>query len=175
MVFHLNLYACKSPQVTRTLLSILADLNNVVVWMVSILPLIFLKFSVYLLIFSLLFSRCGPPEHQNPLDDKFFFLLINSRSNLLAGIRWSVCISKSQRTFFVSVSRTDFGLCIYDMVPWSNFNFLHNSPWITFSTHTSPCSPFVLVCYIRLLYEWPLYLFSIDNSLLLFICVLSIF
>ena len=31
---------CKFPVVSRTLLSILADLNNVVVWMVLILPLI---------------------------------------------------------------------------------------------------------------------------------------
>ena len=32
---------CKSPQVSRTLLSILADLNNEVVWLVSTHPLIF--------------------------------------------------------------------------------------------------------------------------------------
>ena len=35
MVFHKSLSDCKSPQVFRTLLSILADINNVVIWMVS--------------------------------------------------------------------------------------------------------------------------------------------
>ena len=40
MVFHWCLSDSKSPQVSRTLLSILADHNNVVVWMVSTRPLI---------------------------------------------------------------------------------------------------------------------------------------
>ena len=39
MVFHGSLSDSKSPQVSRTLLSILAVLNNVVVWMLSIRPL----------------------------------------------------------------------------------------------------------------------------------------
>ena len=38
MVFHLSLSDSKSPQVSRTLLSILAVLNNVVVWIVSTRP-----------------------------------------------------------------------------------------------------------------------------------------
>ena len=38
MVFHWNLSDSKSPEVSRTLLSILAVLNNVVVWMVSTRP-----------------------------------------------------------------------------------------------------------------------------------------
>ena len=41
MVFHWSLSDNKSPQVSRTLLSILADLSNVVVWIVSTLPPIF--------------------------------------------------------------------------------------------------------------------------------------
>ena len=40
MVFHWNFSDNKSSQVSRTLLSILADLNNVVVWMVASRPLI---------------------------------------------------------------------------------------------------------------------------------------
>ena len=40
MVFHWSLSDSESPQVSRTLLSILAVLNNVVVWMVSTRPLI---------------------------------------------------------------------------------------------------------------------------------------
>ena len=38
MVFHWSLSDSKSPQVSRTLLSILAVLNNEVVWMVSTRP-----------------------------------------------------------------------------------------------------------------------------------------
>ena len=38
MVFHWSLTDSKSPQVSRTLLSILAVLNNVVVWMVPTRP-----------------------------------------------------------------------------------------------------------------------------------------
>ena len=38
MVFHWSLRDNKSPQVSRTLLSILAVLNNVVVWIVSTCP-----------------------------------------------------------------------------------------------------------------------------------------
>ena len=38
MVFHWSLSDSKSPQVSRILLSVLAILNNAVVWMVSTLP-----------------------------------------------------------------------------------------------------------------------------------------
>ena len=40
MVSHRNLNDNKSPQVFRTLLGILADLNNAVIWMVSTRPVI---------------------------------------------------------------------------------------------------------------------------------------
>ena len=40
-VFHWSSQGCKSPLVSKTLLSIIADLNNAVVWMVSIRPLTF--------------------------------------------------------------------------------------------------------------------------------------
>ena len=39
MIFHWSLSDSKSPQVSRIFLSILAVLNNVVVWMVSTSPL----------------------------------------------------------------------------------------------------------------------------------------
>ena len=45
MLSHWGLSDIKSPQVSRTLLSILADLNNAVVWMVSTCPLISKSFS----------------------------------------------------------------------------------------------------------------------------------
>ena len=61
-----------------------------------------------------------------------FFFLINTRSCLLVGIRWFFSISKSQRIFCVSFSRTDSALCIYYLLVWSNFNRLRISHWITF-------------------------------------------
>ena len=45
MVSHWSLSDSKSSQIYRTLLSILADLNNAVVWVVSICPLISKSFS----------------------------------------------------------------------------------------------------------------------------------
>ena len=65
-----------------------------------------------------------------------FFLLINIKSGLLAEIRWSVCMPKSQRSLCVSFSRTGAGLCIYHLFVWSNLNFLHISQWITLPTQS---------------------------------------
>ena len=60
-----------------------------------------------------------------------FLLLIIIKSGLLAEIRWSVCMSKSHWSLWVSLSRTDTGLCIYYLFVWPNWNFLHISQWIT--------------------------------------------
>ena len=49
-----------------------------------------------------------------------FFLLIIIRSGLLAEIRWSVCMLKSHRSLCVLFSRTRAGLCIYNLLVWSN-------------------------------------------------------
>ena len=70
---------------------------------------------------------CGSPGQQSRLFCKLFFLLllIIIRSGLLAGVRWSVCMLKSYRSFWVSFR------CIYHLVVWSNLNFLHISQWIT--------------------------------------------
>ena len=43
-----------------------------------------------------------------------------TQSGRLAEIRWSVCISKSQRSLRVSFSGTDSELCIYHLFLWSN-------------------------------------------------------
>ena len=67
----------------------------------------------------------------------FLLLLTITRTGRMAEIRWSVCISKSQRIFCISLSRTDLGLCIYHYCVWSNLIFLHNSQWITFSTQSN--------------------------------------
>ena len=62
----------------------------------------------------------------------FFFSIIIPRSGLLARIRQSVCISKSQGILYISFSKTHSDLCMYHLVVWWNFSFLHNSQWITF-------------------------------------------
>ena len=66
----------------------------------------------------------------------FFFLLIIIRFGLLTEIRWSVCMSKSHRNLCVSFSRTGAGLCIYHLLVWSIFNFLHINKWITLPTQS---------------------------------------
>ena len=63
-------------------------------------------------------------------------LLIIIRSGLLAEIRWSVCISKSHWSLWVSFSRTGAGLCTYHVLVWSYLNFLHISQWITLPTQS---------------------------------------
>ena len=72
----------------------------------------------------------------------FFFLLlffIITKSGPLAKIRWSVSISKFQKILYVSFSRADSELCIYNLFVWSNLNFLHKnhlgSPWILHKNH----------------------------------------
>ena len=137
MVSHWSPSNSKSPQISRTLLSILTYLNSAVVWMVyarpsisnsSILWWLFqvhqlqlvspscsidfyspLARSKYCFFFRfLLFSFCGQPGWENPLFGISFFVLFTfPRFGLLAGIRWSVCISKSQRIFCISFSGTD--------------------------------------------------------------------
>ena len=62
----------------------------------------------------------------------FFLLLIIIRSGRLAKIRWTVCMSKSQMSLWVTFSRTDSWLSIQHLFFWSNFNLLPNSQWITF-------------------------------------------
>ena len=43
---------------------------------------------------------------------KIHLFFINTRSNFLARIRWSICISKSLKILCIIFSRTYFGLCI---------------------------------------------------------------
>ena len=136
-----------SPQVSRTLLSIMAVLNLAVLWMVFPRPLIsksispftnpletvprasitigitvpimFLSFfhsqaRPWYLCFFLFFLLllCGQPGRK-VLSFFFLLLLIITTSSHQAKIRGSVCISKSQRSLCVSLSRTNSGLSIY--------------------------------------------------------------
>ena len=82
MVFHWSLSDSKSPQVSRTLLSILAVLNNVVVWMVP----------------TLLPTSTSSSPFSNPIIIPSFELF---PSALADGFHWSLSDSKSPQ-----VSRT---------------------------------------------------------------------
>ena len=89
-LFHWSLGHSKSPQVSRALLSILADRNNAIVWMVSTRPLITIDIGVTFMCHSFFSSQgrskysslrfrflsvlpCGQPGRQNTLFDRFSF------------------------------------------------------------------------------------------------------
>ena len=131
MAFHWGQGDSKSSWVSRTLLSILADLSKAIAWMVSIPPLIsrssnpfsrllwtvpstptticititfilhsflsclarFKDYSIFSFTFNFVVSGNG--NIHNIANSNFYYLLSNSNSDLLAGIRWSVWISKS--------------------------------------------------------------------------------
>ena len=173
MVFHWSLSDSKSPQVSRTLLSILAVLNNAVIRMVSTRPPTSKSSSTFsnplvtvpnapitigiivtcmfhsffrlpckvevlipLFTFFQFYSVVSRDSKVDYFASSFFFWLIIIKSGLLPGIRWSVCMLKSQRSLCVSFSRTGAGLCIYHLLVWSNLSFLHISQWITLPTHS---------------------------------------
>ena len=106
----------------------------------------------------------------------FIFLLIIIKSGLLAEITWSVCISKSYRSVYVSFSRTGAGLGIYHLLAWSNLNFLHISQWITLPTQSCLALYSFCVSFLHSLIIWLMVSSLSPQSLhLLFCCVLSIF
>ena len=120
--------------------------------------------STYLSLFFLpLVLPSGQPEWQCPLFGRFyfflffsffFFLLTITRSGRLAEIRSSVCFSKFQRILCVSFSRTDYCLWLYNLFVWSNFNFLHNSQWITIPTQSRVVWFFSSASLLHLLIDW---------------------
>ena len=108
-----------------------------------------------LFLFSLI-SICGPLGQQSLQFGRLSLLLTITKSDHLAGIRWSVYISKSQIILCASFSWTDSGL-----VEWSRFNFLHNYQWIPLPTQSclvlfSFCAGLLLLLLLSLLltYFW---------------------
>ena len=128
----------------KNLLNILADLNNAVVWIVPVLPLISSSKSFFsrlfgtvqkaptmnsipvtFMFYSLLSSQAMSIymsfillslQSHSVVCWKFFFLLIKTKSRLLTLPAWSISISKSQRILCVSFSSTDSDLCIYHLL-----------------------------------------------------------
>ena len=122
MIFHCILRDSKSPQVSRTLLSILAVLNNAIVWMVSTrLPTVKSPSSfnnalvtvpkppitigiIVTFMFHSFFNSLGKLRYLSYFSHFFSFMLfilliIIWSSGLLAEIRWSVCMSKFHRSY----------------------------------------------------------------------------
>ena len=151
MVFQWNLSVRKSLQVSKTLLSILADLKSLYQsfgdcatrtnynWYNRLfhVPQFFnsLARSRYLFLFSLSFNVTlwSAWTAKSTILQVLSFLLIIIRSGRQAEIRWSF-VSQNPIGVCVSFSRT--GLCIYHLFVCSNFNFLHNSLWITLFTQS---------------------------------------
>ena len=98
------------------------------------------------------------------------------RCGLLAEIKPSVCMSKSQMSLLVPFSRTDAGLWrIYRLFVWSNLNFLYISQLIILPT--TSCLILYSFCanLLHSLIMWLMVSHLLPHSLhLLFCCVLSI-
>ena len=114
----------------------------------------------------------GLLKQQSPLFSQVF--LIINRFGLLVRIRWSVCISKSQRNFTCFIAKDEF--CIA-YIPCSNFNFLHSSLWITFLTQLYLMLYSFCANLLHLLIVWLIVssLSPHNQYLLFFFCVLSRF
>ena len=138
-----------------------------------------LKVPISLVVFFQFYSVVSRDSKVHNLASSLFLVdyccLVVWQSGCLAEIRWSVCISKSQRSLCISFSRTDSELCIYHLFIWSNYNFLHNSQWITLPIQL--CLVLYSFCAILLnsLTMWLIILsLSPHNLYLLFCYILSI-
>ena len=160
LIFHRNLRDSKCPQLSRTLLSILADLNNTFVWMVSARSLISNFFSLFTMPLGLgsfrvhrlrvvslspscsvaflvlwqglstCLSFCVFFEFHYLVcqDGKVHYSLTITKSAVLAGIRLSDRIWKSERTLRISFTRTDFWFAYIPFVCMVKFQFLAQFP-----------------------------------------------
>ena len=84
MIFHWSLSDSKFPQVSRTLLSILADVNNAVVWTVSSHPVISKSSSRKLVVF--------PWSLNDSKSAQVSRTLLSILANLNNAVVWIVCI-----------------------------------------------------------------------------------
>ena len=127
MVFHRSLSDSKSTQVSRTLLSILADLNNAVIWMASARPLI-----------SKSSNPCASPLVTVPsapittgltvtsMLHSFFSSLARSRCLSLFSLPFSLLLSLLSLQYSLGVIHTHYSRCFFPGV------------WVTSSFFKSP-------------------------------------
>ena len=176
-------------EVPGTLLSILTDLNPLLtVPRASVTIGIIVTFTIYsfftyltrskylsLLSHCCNFSLWSTGTAKSTIPRVLSFLSIMRGSGRLAKIRWSVCISKPQRSLCVSFFRTDSGLRIYHLFVWFKFNYLHNSQCIILPTQS--CLVLYSFCanLLHSLFLWLIVPFLSPHNLhLMFCCVLSI-
>ena len=116
---------------------------------------------------------CDQSGQKSPQFYKFsFFLLIIIRSGCLAENRFYLKIPEE---FLRLIFQDRCWLCIYRFFVWSNFNFLHNSQWVTLPTQSCLalyyfCANWLHSLKVRLIVS-SLYLYNLHR---LFCYVLSI-
>ena len=178
MVFHWSLRDNKSPLVSRTLLRILADLSNTVVWIVSIRPLIYKSSCPFT---NPLVTLPRAPITIGTIVTFMFLSFFKSLATSWYLSFWSLSfnlysvLSRDSKVHKKESTLTDSGLCIYHLFVRSNFNFLHNSHSITLPTQS--CLVLYSFC-ANLLHSLIMWLIvsslSLHNLHLLFCCVFSI-
>ena len=116
MVFHWSLSDSKSPQVSRTLLSILAVLNNAVVWMVPTCPPVYKS--------SFPFSYCSKSTNYNwynchlHVPQFFFNSLARSRYFSLFSYSFSFILWSAETAKLTILQVPFFLLIIIILVFW---------------------------------------------------------
>ena len=92
--------------------------------------------SEYISIVSLFFpqmsARTATPTRRQVLF--FILLLIKTKCGFLVGIRWPICISRSQRILSILFSKKVSYLFLHYLLVWSNFSLLDNYQRTTFPT-----------------------------------------
>ena len=135
----------------------------------------FYSLGSYLYLFSPLFSFTlwSAGTVIPPIGRFSFFGLTITRTGRLVEIRWSVCISKSQRILRVSFSMANSWLWIYYLFIGLNLNLLHNFQLTTFTVVSD-----LILFYANLLHSFIMWLnissLSPHYLHLLFCCVSSI-
>ena len=99
MVFHWSLKDIKSPQVSRTLFSILIDLNNAVVWMVSTCP----QISQWPSCFIAFFSSLARSEYLSFFSFSLIFILWSTGTAIIIFFLLRVFHSSVSWWFFIGV------------------------------------------------------------------------
>ena len=138
MIFQWNLSDSQSPQVSRTLLSILADLNSAVVWIVSTHPLISKSSSSFIKLLVTVPSA----STTNGITVTFYFIIILilasfSHEHYLLVFHWSVSDCKSSQVFQILLSilaiLNNAVVCMVSILPLisSSSSLL----WIPFQVH----------------------------------------
>ena len=105
---------------------------------------------ILLSLFSLSFGLWSTGRENSVI---WFLLLISSRSDLLAGIKWSVCISKPLGIFLLPFSRTGSDFCLYHLNSMVKIQFLAQFP-VDYLSHPIVSSLILpLHSFVTLLYD----------------------